>query len=520
MLTLLSAVALAESAALPEVTAAWRKGALRLSVSPPPGEHVAEDAPVRARLTVGELALAQDSRGDLLARGLVFTLPGDGAVRGELELGLCQDQGGACRTVRVAFQGEISGRKGEATWKPADGPTTTAHEGPSAEAVFASAGDRVVLLDFGAIWCPPCNLLNAEVLDDPADAAALAPFALARIDVDRPESWTLKDRYHVGGYPTVVAARADGVEIDRLLGYPGEAATLAWLASLPQTRPISELGSPETATPEVALAAALRLAEDGRAEEAQVWWARVGAPSAEMAASPDHLVGRLLLSQDLTVLPILAATGVGWRRWLFEASQLEGLDAASRALLREVGRAALFEASGAEQADLLWLLGAMEDAEGTGRGVVLYSAAAVALEGQLTGDPALDRGHYTFLADLYASSGQVPRAVALLQEARVAFPGDFTWPYALANTLLDAERAAEALPYAEEAVAVGYGDNRLRAVKTQARVLVALGRQPEALALLDRTLAEAVRPAEGLDVRTPRYLKALEDLRAEIAAPK
>ena len=82
------------------------------------------------------------------------------------------------------------------------------------------------------MWCPPCNLLAAEVLHDPEDAEALAPFVVAVVDVDAPWSWALKDRYAVGAYPTLIVTDVDGVVIDRLEGYPGEEAFEAWLTKV------------------------------------------------------------------------------------------------------------------------------------------------------------------------------------------------------------------------------------------------------------------------------------------------
>ena len=161
--------------------------------------------------------------------------------------------------------------------------------------------------------------------------------------------------------------------------------------------------------------------------------------------------------------------------------------------------------------DRLYVLGVMAP---TDQQPALFGAAAALLESNLSGDIAVDRGHYGFLADLWISAGQVDHGLALLQQAAAAYPEEFTFHHALSGQLLTLGRLPEALAEAERAVTTGYGDNRLRAEKRRAEILVALGRKDEAKAHLDAAISAAERPAEGVKVRTTRYLKELEAYRA------
>jgi Flp pilus assembly protein TadD len=122
------------------------------------------------------------------------------------------------------------------------------------------------------------------------------------------------------------------------------------------------------------------------------------------------------------------------------------------------------------------------------------------------------------LATFHERAGDVDEARAVLARAIALYPHEFTWLHAMARLLLRVGEPAEALPFALGALAVGYGDNRLRAAETCARATHAVGHTAEAMALLDRALAEAERPPEGVEVRTLRYLAALESTRAELSA--
>ncbi|MBM4369071.1 MAG: hypothetical protein FJ102_22840, partial [Deltaproteobacteria bacterium] len=66
------------------------------------------------------------------------------------------------------------------------------------------------------------------------------------------------------------------------------------------------------------------------------------------------------------------------------------------------------------------------------------------------------------------------------------------------------------------ALALAQGDQVLRAAERLGRVLLAGGKHAEALGLVAQALAGATRPDPSVDVRTHRYVKALETLRDEL----
>ena len=493
---------------------------VRVVVQAPPGEHVAPEAPISGTVTLDGARRAVDGTGAALAEGLQLDRPGRRfSFQAVLNLSLCTDQGNQCRSVDVAAVGDVR-LKGQKTAYVAayQAPTLAAEgHGASAEAAFAQAGaeGRLVLLDFGAIWCPPCNLLNAAVLEDPADAGALRPFVVAKIDADAQTSWALKDRYAVGGYPTLVVARADGVEVDRLLGYPGEAETLAWLQRVLTLQPVAALPPLEQATAEQALGYALRLAQAGQTEAAGAWLAHPGLQGSD--ASDLHLA-RLLVAPTAADARWLAEHGVPWDQWLPQAGSLTEADPSLRPVLRGVIDRALPTASPTQASDLLYYAASLAREEGSPDAPALYRQAAEKLESALTHDPVLDRGQWTGLADLWVEAGDLPRGLKVLDDAIALYPHEFTYLNAAAGHLEDAGRTEEALAYALGALAVSYDDNRLRAATRAARLLDALGRRAEALALIDQTLAEVPAPAADLDVRSHRYRKSLGDLREKIAA--
>ncbi len=493
MLTLL--LAAQAHAATARVT--WRAGVGRVEIAAP-GEHVAADAPTT--LSVGDDLYTL--RGDPAA--LRFPVaPGPLAV--ELRVSLCADTSTACRSVVFAAVGTAGARGtldlAEGATLPEEAAASAAKSAPGADApVGATASGVVKVIDFGAVWCPPCNLMSAEVLELPGGTAGVPVEA---VDVDQPASWALKDRYAVGGYPTLVAVTAEGVEVDRLVGYPGAAETRAWFARLGQVVPLARLvagGAGDAADGLRVAADARRLAEAGYTDVARALLPRA-------AASIDLRVARLLVDPTEADAAWLFESDVPPGDWVFAA-----LDAAPARWTAAAKLAA--RVPPARGADYLYAAAQHAPPDVA---PALKAASHALLRAALTGDVARDRGHATFLAQLLAETGDVDGALALLDAHAARWPNEFTFTHAAARHLLTAGRLPEAETRARAALAAAWGDQRLRAAVTLAKILVARGQPADALRAIDAALAEVPAPAADIAVRTTRYRAELDALRATVA---
>ena len=97
-------------------------------------------------------------------------------------------------------------------------------DGPTFEADVLQAHEPVVV-DFTAVWCPPCQMM-APVVEKLADEFA-GKVKIGKLDTDaNPE---IAIRYGVSGIPTLGLFKG-GKLVDRLVGFPGGAgAVRSWI---------------------------------------------------------------------------------------------------------------------------------------------------------------------------------------------------------------------------------------------------------------------------------------------------
>jgi thiol-disulfide isomerase/thioredoxin len=500
----LLAVTLANAAPPPAVEVAWKGAKSTVHIVAPAGHHVAEDAPVD--LILASPKFEAHLMGADVAKGLpVADLRGQ-AVNGSLDVSICTDDNTSCQRVSVAVYGAVpaekKGRIGLAVREQAARFDMSAFEQDAAkvaEAAYAQAATegKLVLLDFTAVWCPPCNALAVEVLHAADRPAVLDRYVVAAIDVDDPSSWRIKDQFAVSGYPTLVVAKADGSEVSRTVGYGDRARFVAWLERSAGENP--GYPAPDAVDP---------------AEAGRIAWELVQADqdaAAYLAKASD--------SAETRMARVVSAPTVDDARWLVQNAKGRSLDWVPGAMdLGEEpdGRAVLREAlvqdatvgTLVQRSDRMAYLAELAD-EGDEK--PLWAAAAALLEASYTGEPAKDRPTYTALADFLAKSGDTDAAVAFLDRASEAFPDDPTFLMSATRHLLKAERAEEALRRADRALPLTWGDNRLRLATSRCEALVKLGRGDEAKRFAEQILAEVPAPSSDLDVRTPKYRQKLAE---------
>ncbi len=75
---------------------------------------------------------------------------------------------------------------------------------------------KPVILYWGAVWCPPCNQMKANLFKDANFIAETENFVPVYLDGDTAGAQEWGEKFGISGYPTVIILTPDGTEITRI----------------------------------------------------------------------------------------------------------------------------------------------------------------------------------------------------------------------------------------------------------------------------------------------------------------
>lgn len=167
----------------------------------------------------------------------------------------------------------------------------------------AKAENKLVLMDVGAYWCPPCHQLDEEVFVVPAVGQRLAEgYVALHVDAEKGEGPELVERYRVQAYPTVLVLEATGIEKGRVVDFlPAEALLEALERIASGGNVLAELedaveNDPDDLTKRYALGHAQLLAADAAAGRPTLDAVLVGDPLNELGLASKSLYDIALFS--------------------------------------------------------------------------------------------------------------------------------------------------------------------------------------------------------------------------------
>src|ERR1700722_10438158 len=116
---------------------------------------------------------------------------------------------------RAADTKPVCGKCGETLDINAEGAGANGHPVTVTDATFDSfiADARPTLVDFWAVWCPPCRAI-APVLEQLSGEAA-GKYVIGKLNVD--ENQQTPAKFHIEGIPTLLIFK-NGKLVDRLVG--------------------------------------------------------------------------------------------------------------------------------------------------------------------------------------------------------------------------------------------------------------------------------------------------------------
>lgn len=85
---------------------------------------------------------------------------------------------------------------------------------------IAQKEDKLIFLDAYTDWCQPCKAMDRDVFSQKAVGDLINDsFISIKINMEKGEGLTLREKYHIKAYPTLVFVDSDGKQLHRIAGY-------------------------------------------------------------------------------------------------------------------------------------------------------------------------------------------------------------------------------------------------------------------------------------------------------------
>lgn len=368
------------------------------------------------------------------------------------------------------------------------------------EAAFNQArqGNKIILIDFYAIWCPGCNILDTQVFQNKKFIKEAKKFILLKMDGDKESSAKLKEKYQIISYPTVVITRANGDEISRIVGERSLKIFLAEIKSAIKGKSSKQLLAKQN---HKLKNKSLRELNDLLTKA--VWDKDVQQTltiQLKMLAIPE---GKALIRPDVLEMSISNSFNAGsseenlkvlseqiklainsypyepqtlkWFRRLTTISEKlkdNQLNDFARHgtvnLIEKLTQASddTLEASGTSRAALLVQHGDILEADGkVEMAKQKYTRATEEIEKEMKRvgvDFTSDRGYNLNRAWLLHKSGQSEKAIQIYEQLEKIYPNEATFFESHATVLGQLNKYEEALKLAQKAFDLSYGENKIR----------------------------------------------------------
>jgi|GEM_PF-6720224 len=406
---------------------------------------------------------------------------------------------------------------------------------------------KLVLLDFGASWCPACIRMENEVIHNSEFKSQIQKkYLVFNLDVDRPENAALMEKFHVKAFPTLVVVNGKWEELGRFLDFQGRTIFTDALLKISDRTPVffKELETKAHAgDSNAALAYADALSVALRTKEADGIYRQFNIKSKkailnrisfhEQSQPDDKNEYEKALKEALSLFPE-DYEAAGWKKslavslgekspeykelltgkkgalasaeaWIDDPSKIK--EAHLKGNLLEIKDLEISELWGIK-AEVYELIGDKEKA------LAAWEKASEQIVKLSLGVDSPT--HILYLVQYLKKSGKWSDAETWLSRLAQKYPSEFTYPHRFAKLYFEKKDWKRAQEYAEKAYGLSYGSNKLIVGVLICKIYLAARKSEDAKKLIAKLVADPFLENE----RNHRLKTEIVEIQKELLSDK
>lgn len=377
----------------------------------------------------------------------------------------------------------------------------------------AKKQNKMLLVDFGARWCPACLRIEKEIFGDKVFQKNSKSFVKAKIDVDLFSSSVLEEKYNVIGVPTVLFLTKEGQEIIRFYDFQSMDFINDVFKEI-KTNPmaIDEMEKQEEST-STQRSLAKRYYFSGQYSKAisrmenidpkpkEYWFAKVA--EAKKLAKEDS---KLKDKYRETLRSAIATDPKSTRSLVWRSELVEALEKTNQDVLRLAGESRKLTEELLQDRDLLKqavendFLGEYTGLEGFYVAMInAETSEAANFEVKTAWEAVIGQGEKYQIGPIFPGAAlrlltamikaeKYDKALSLVNDLLKSKPNDGDLQRRKMRVLLELKRFDESVMIGEKALKNSYGINEYFVVEPLAKAYLGLGKKAQAKSLISRYL--------------------------------
>ncbi|MEI7441061.1 MAG: thioredoxin domain-containing protein [bacterium] len=388
------------------------------------------------------------------------------------------------------------------------------------------------LIDFFALWCPPCNDLDELVFSQKDFQKESKNLNKIKVNVDEEDSWKIKERFQITGYPTLIYLNKNGDEVGRSWGTQSPEIFKTWLQKMKklESKPLSW---------------AMQQSDEESIQRVAEWnfdRAHYAEVKTLLGARNEEWAKKLYLRSEISIaaetnesstqkeklekLLKLYPKDVNYAYWLLDLAHIETIN--KKNLEKELSQALQniefflknspeAEKENISSQDLVILKADLVEAFEKKEELLKAQQEAIEFfEKTLKSGKKVSRGRSHILAYFYRETGKVEEAKKIYESLVQENSQEFTFYYRYANALKTLKDFEAALKWLDKgAPYLTQGNSQIQYALLKGQILKELKRPDEGLQFVEGSLATLNR-AEWERDRRNKLLQELNSLKEEL----